>query len=79
MYVQVRNSVANATEALKQEGLDALEDVTVLRGRPAGHRDLKPSPDGLDIERVTLEALLRPEFAAMPGGDQAAYIYRMAS
>ncbi|CBJ33387.1 expressed unknown protein [Ectocarpus siliculosus] len=74
-----KKSVANATEALKQAGLDALEDVTVLEGRPAGHRELNPSPDGLHFERVTLEALLRPEFAAMPGEDQAAYIYRMAS
>ncbi|CAM9995024.1 unnamed protein product, partial [Ectocarpus fasciculatus] len=78
-YAQANPSVANATEALKQEGLDALEDVTVLQGRQDGHRDLNPSPDGLHCERVTLEALLRPEFAAMPGEDQAAYIYRMAS
>ncbi|CAN0030301.1 unnamed protein product, partial [Ectocarpus fasciculatus] len=44
---KAKKSVANATEALKPEGLDALhvEDVTVLQGCPAGHRDLSPSPD----------------------------------
>ncbi|CAB1109856.1 unnamed protein product [Ectocarpus sp. CCAP 1310/34] len=76
---QGKKSVANATRALKEEGLNALMDVTYLPERPAGHRDLQPSPDGLHFARVTLKALLRPEFAAMPGEVQAAYIYRMAS
>ncbi|CAM9927002.1 unnamed protein product [Ectocarpus sp. 4 AP-2014] len=77
--VQAKDLVASATQALKQEGLSALMDVTYLPERPSKHRDLQPSPDGLHFERVTLKALLRPEFAAMPGEEQAAYVYRMAS
>eukprot|EP00752_Nemacystus_decipiens_P011591 g10293.t1 len=70
-------------QAMKPRGLAALHDVTHLPGRDFGHWDVagtqaKPVPK-LQHSRVTAVSLERPEFAALSGVEQEAYIYRLAS
>ena len=63
-------------QACKPRALAALDDVTHLPGRPAGHIDLKEGKQ--KFSRVSLKSLQREQFAALSDTAQEAYIYRLA-
>lgn len=60
---------------LKDAGMDALSDLTHLKGRRPGDKDL----ESLDHRRVSLHAINRGQFHALSGDEQAIYILRIAA
>ena len=68
-------TLINVVVHLKQAAMEALMDITLLKGRQANDKDLSE----LDFHRVSMHSLGRSEFRALSERAQQVYIYRLAA